>query len=544
MLKLFIYPAVFLASCFALSGQEKDAASVLPDSTARALLAEAEALRRNYEFDRSLEICEDVSKRADSVMASAAEASALLARNGLEMLPYCSRPVVVAREKFSVKDFFLYYPLPDGFWRPLPNALDSIPGPLVRATYIPEGAKEIYYSTADADGIRNVQKTELRDSLWSVPELLGEQFSSSGNDIYPMLSPDGKTLFFTSSGLYGMGGYDLYSSAWDEQAREWGTPVNMGFPYSSPADDFLFVNTPDGKYSLFASNRGCGADSVYVYVLEYDSMPVRTDFDDGSDAIRKLAALEPEVNAERLDNSHAVAGSVPENELAKRYAASMTGVQALRDSISALEQRLSAERDRFALADAAGKEALSARILAMENRQMALEDSLGKAVSKLQSLEMEIILSGSVIDPDAVRALADREVKGAGSAYAFSRRSLGRVPQMKVLRPEPTFDYSFMVLSEGRFAEDNNLPSGLVYQIQIFSSVKPAKVSALRGLSPVFSRRNAAGAYVYSVGVFRTYKDVLSKLGAVKKAGFRQAFITAFNDGSSITVAKARKMEK
>ena len=121
---------------------------------------------------------------------------------------------------------------------------------------------------------------------------------------------------------------------------------------------------------------------------------------------------------------------------------------------------------------------------------------------------------------------------------------MGESLEMKVQKPKSNFDYSFMVLPEGRFAEDNTLPEGLVYQIQLFSASRPATVAKLRGLSPVFSRNTSAGAIVYSVGVFRTYTDVLSKLNAVKKAGFRSAFIVAFNNGEQVTIAKAKQLEK
>ena len=505
------------------------------------VLSKSASLRREYRFRDALAVCEAAAK-ADSTLA--VEDEIMLCRNGISMLDYCSKPVVIAREKFSIDEFFLYYPLPEKSWRAIPNILDTIPGPIAKATFIPQGATSVIYSAPDAEGIRNLLKTEKRDSVWSVPELLGEQFTSSGSEIYPMLSPDGKTLFFASSGLYGVGGYDLYSSQWNEQTGEWDTPVNMGFPYSSPADDFLFVNTPDGKYSIFASNRACGADSVYVYVLEYDGLPVRTAFEDGSDEIRQLADLLPEDAAGRVDNHGAMAVEVTENAKLREYVASMNRVQALRDTLEDLTYEADSYRARFASAANNEKDALREKIVAIEGKHQEIESALGSAVSKLQNLEMEIILSGSVIDPDAVKALADREVKGAGSAYAFSRRKMGESLEMKVQKPKPSFDYSFMVLSEGRFAEDNTLPDGLVYQIQLFTASRPATVARLRGLSPVFSRKTPAGALAYSVGVFRTYKDVLSKLNAVKKAGFRSAFIVAFNDGASITVAKAKQLEK
>jgi hypothetical protein len=82
-----------------------------------------------------------------------------------------------------------------------------------------------------------------------------------------------------------------------------------------------------------------------------------------------------------------------------------------------------------------------------------------------------------------------------------------------------------------------------VYQIQIFSSSNKAGIKSLKGLSPVFERKTVSGRYVYRVGLFSTYKDVLSHLNAVKKVGFRSAFIVAYIDGKEISVAKARTAE-
>ena len=359
-----------------------------------------------------------------------------------------------------------------------------------------------------------------------------------------MLSHDGQSLYFASDGLYGMGGYDLYVSRWNSELQEWDTPSNMGFPYSSPYDDFLFVNSPDGKYSIFASNRDCGADSVYVYVLEYDSMPVRFSIEDGSDDIRTLASLLPPADAARVDNRAAVSdGDGAESELQKQYVSRVLEVRRLRDSIYTRGVRVDALRDVYAAATAGKKEEMAGSLIELEESLVSLEDSLNTAVKLLGKLEMEIIMSGQVIDPDKVKAVADSEVRGADNGYAFSARRMGSVPEMNVLSPIPAFDYSFMILPEGRFAEDNTIPDGIVYQIQLFSTTKPATVASLKGLSPVFWRQPSAQKYTYYAGLFRTYKDVLSNLNKVKKAGFRSAFIVAFKDGKLINVSTARKEE-
>ena len=157
---------------------------------------------------------------------------------------------------------------------------------------------------------------------------------------------------------------------------------------------------------------------------------------------------------------------------------------------------------------------------------------------------MEFLFNGVVIDPDKVLEQADREVVGAATNYAFSKHSPGDSLVLRIKKPEVRFDYSFMVLPEGRFAEDNTLPPGLVYQIQIFTLSKKATVKQLNGLSPVFESRTPTGKYTYRVGVFRTYNDVLSRLNAVKKAGFKTAYIVPFLDGKVIKMAAAKTMEK
>lgn len=524
------------------------AALPVPDPSAGrtlpAVLAEADSLVREYSFEEAAGLYEAALRMApDSLSRQQIEDALLQAQNGRNMLAYASRPSVVARQRLSVRDFFLYYPVADGSWRPVPNQLDTLAGnPLVQGMYIPDGIRELYYSSADADGIHNIYRTELRDTVWTVPELINENLTSSSDEIFPVLSPDGNSLYFASKGLYGMGGYDLYVSRWNRESHDWETPVNLGFPYSSPADDFLFMNTPDGKYSLFASNRECSRDSVWVYVLEYDSMPVRQALADAAQA-KALSRLIPDGDPTRLENRGAVS-RVQEDDDTRRYTEKMRQVRSLRDTVYAYGRTLDAARGRIDAATEEERATLAAEILRREAELAGLQDSLAAATAQLQKIEMDFLLSGVVLDPDKLQAEADREVVGAASGYAFSRKRMGDPVRMDILRPKPTFDYSFMILPEGRFAEDNTLPDGLVYQIQLFVMSTKATVAQIKGLSPVFCRTGAQQKFTYSVGVFRTYKDVLANLNRVKKQGFRSAFIVAFQDGKSIPVNQARELEK
>ena len=321
-----------------------------------------------------------------------------------------------------------------------------------------------------------------------------------------------------------------------------GVPVNMGFPYSSPYDDFLFINTEDGKYSIFASNRGCPKDSVSIYVLEYDGMPVRKAISDIRE-LRELSALIPAGDPSRMDNGSAVEDPGKTGDDTRRYIDKIKEVRALRDSVSRFNRELDGLRNEYSTAADDEKASLSEAIQAKELLLPGLNKALQASVKELQDIEMEFLANGIVIDASKLQAKADKEVVGASSGYTFSRNSYGPAPDLKMHKPNVKFDYSFKILQEGRFAESNDIPDGIVYQIQLFTQSRKATVADIKGLSPVFERTAGGSRYIYSAGVFRSYKDVLSNLNKVKKRGFRTAEIIAWQDGRSISVSAARKLE-
>lgn len=532
---------IILAVIFAFA-QEITAQNRQVDS----LVRHGEALHMDYRFDEACQAFEEAAallegNAADSLLIESVAEKLLLSENGLNMADFVYSPAVIDRTKFSIEDFFLYYPLRDRAWRQVPDQLDSSAlHPFSKALYAPSGSDRIIYSAEDAAGIRNLFVTELQDTLWTYPSMLNESITSLSDEIYPMLSPDGKSLYFSSDGLYGVGGYDLYVSRWDEEMKDWSEPVNMGFPYSSPYDDFLYVSDDEDGHVLFASNRDCSADSVWVYVLEFDNMPVRHSVEDPA-ALKELSLLIPEHEQVREEESEEA--PVAENAGMDKYRNKMAQVRQLRDSVAFYTASLEEDRSLFALSnDDSERMRLAELIRERESYVPELQDSLKKVIMQLQEIEMEFLSSGVVVDPDKIMAAATNENEDA-PRYDFMKRSFGGPLDLRMMRPEKEFDYSFMVLDEGRFAEDNTIPGGIIYQIQIFSAGGKADVKSLKGLSPVFERRGESGRYTYRVGLFNSYKDVLSKLNTVKGRGFRSAFIVAYDDGEEVSVATARNRE-
>ena len=506
-------------------------------------LAKADSSMKAYDFPSAVGFCQKAMEAVDSSEMQKVEEKLLTAQNGESMMDFCSQPSVVARRVFPLKDFFLFYPLKNNSWRRVPNQLDSLrAGDLSGAIYFPDGAEEIFYSAADEEGIRNIYRTCHKDSLWSVPALINEQVTSSSDEIFPMVSPDGKTLTFASKGLYGMGGYDLYQSTWNPETKDWSVPVNMGFPYSSPGDDFLFINTDDGKYSIFASNRDCSADSVCIYVLEYDDMPVRSAVTSVKE-LKALSMLLPKNDPTRIDNGSAVSSDAKDDSGTEVYLEKLKEVRMKRDTIEKFTKNMDAMRAELSSAPDDKKAEITDKLLDAELHLPSLNDDLKKAVKELQDIEMDFLMKGVVIDTKKLQAQVDKEIVGAATSYTFSKNSFGPAFTLEMEKPVRVFDYSFMILPEGRFAEDNELPDGLVYQIQMFTQSRKATIEDLKGLSPVFEKKNTSGKLTYSAGVFRTYNDALGNLNKVKSRGFRSAIITAYNNGKPMSIANARSLE-
>ena len=262
---------------------------------------------------------------------------------------------------------------------------------------------------------------------------------------------------------------------------------------------------------------------MWVYVIEFDNMPVRKTVSDPAQ-LASIASLEPASIPERTGKSK-VTTDIPENVDTRRYMEKMSEVRQLRDSISIYASLMDS-----------GDSNAGARI-------NLLRDSLNVSLADLQKIEMDFLFKGVVIDPEKLMAEADREIVNEKSGYVFARRNMGAPLVINMQQPEVKFDYSFKILEEGQFAEDQTLPSGVVYQIQIFATKNKAKIKDLKGLSPVYESKGANGHLVYRVGVFRTYNDVLANLNAVKRAGFKSAYIVPFIDGKIVKMAAAKAKE-
>ena len=94
---------------------------------------------------------------------------------------------------------------------------------------------------------------ENKKGEWVNVRNLGPVINTQFDEEAVFISDDGKYLYFSSFGHYGMGDLDIYRAEWDEDSQSWKEPLNMGYPINSVENDIYFVISDDGKNGYFSS---------------------------------------------------------------------------------------------------------------------------------------------------------------------------------------------------------------------------------------------------------------------------------------------------
>jgi outer membrane protein OmpA-like peptidoglycan-associated protein/tetratricopeptide (TPR) repeat protein len=104
------------------------------------------------------------------------------------------------------------------------------------------------------------------DGNWSQPINLGPKVNTIENDMYPYICNG--NLYYSSKGINGYGGYDIYVNVLDKNLNSYNQSKNIGKPINSERDDISLISRDGGISGYFASNRGNddGDDKVYYFV--------------------------------------------------------------------------------------------------------------------------------------------------------------------------------------------------------------------------------------------------------------------------------------
>jgi hypothetical protein len=98
---------------------------------------------------------------------------------------------------------------------------------------------------------------------WSAPESIGDSINTPGNEFFPFLDSD-NNLFFSSDGLPGYGGYDIFICRFN--GTGWDKPINLSASINSVQDDIAFsINKTDGRSAFFTRRQRLGKAEMQLF---------------------------------------------------------------------------------------------------------------------------------------------------------------------------------------------------------------------------------------------------------------------------------------
>lgn len=221
--------------------------------------------------------------------------------------------------------------LVDGVWSELKNLgpnVNTADGWESQPTLSSDG-RILYFASARADSKgMDIYKSEKDEKgEWLPAQNLGAPVNTEGNEKSPFIHSDSQTLYFSSDGQPGLGGFDIFYTKLDMTTFNWKVPKNLGYPINTDKDELGFFVSTDGHIGYFSSNqlkgKGTGGYDVFYFELYKEARPEKIIFIKGEIKDESNASLaHARVELKNLDSKKIT--TIEVDSVSGTYAAVMT----------------------------------------------------------------------------------------------------------------------------------------------------------------------------------------------------------------------------
>jgi outer membrane protein OmpA-like peptidoglycan-associated protein len=178
-------------------------------------------------------------------------------------------------------------------WRPIKKLSANVNHPIYwdsQPTVSADG-NTIYFASDRPGGYGGIDiyttQRDVKTNEWGIPKNAGPKVNTGGDEKTPFIHSDSETLYFSSNGHFGFGGYDIFYIRKNEK-KEWIDPENIGSPINTEADDTGFFVSRDSKTGYFFSfdegkmrGKGVGRYDLYSFDLYKEARPQEVVFFSG-----------------------------------------------------------------------------------------------------------------------------------------------------------------------------------------------------------------------------------------------------------------------
>jgi len=165
---------------------------------------------------------------------------------------------------------------------PSPINIDTFTNTQPSVAYDDNLSKDVLYFVSDREngkGGLDIWYSVINDNnTFTEPENLSS-INTSHDDITPFFHEESNTLYFSSNGRDGFGGYDMFGAEQDRDTA-WHDPVNLGSQYNSSFNDVYYSLNEDESYGMFSTNKvgsqylDAGAQACCYDIYKVEKAPI------------------------------------------------------------------------------------------------------------------------------------------------------------------------------------------------------------------------------------------------------------------------------
>ncbi len=116
------------------------------------------------------------------------------------------------------------------------------------------------------------QVKKLPNGKWGTPMNLGPEINTQYDENFPVLDEKNNILYFSSQGHTGMGGYDIFKSKYSAETKNYGQPINVGYPINTPEDNMQITLAKNRRDAYISAYRKEGFGDLDIYKVTFNDI--------------------------------------------------------------------------------------------------------------------------------------------------------------------------------------------------------------------------------------------------------------------------------
>ena len=133
--------------------------------------------------------------------------------------------------------------------------------------FVNEMGNKAYFSLPDDSLREQLFTSDVLGNEWSSPQPLKGISEGITEASYPFMLTDGITFYFAGKGEESIGGYDIFLTRYNSRSGSFFKPENIGMPFNSEANDYLYAVDELNRIGYFVSDRRQPEGKVCIYIF-------------------------------------------------------------------------------------------------------------------------------------------------------------------------------------------------------------------------------------------------------------------------------------